>query len=137
WSQDGKYLVFTSFDVPDIGLYNDVGLNGDMKRGGQIAIASAEDSQVHDDAHVLVARQGGVTSYYPVISNDSKLIAFNRSTCGSDPDSYGSGYGSQTCDGYDDSSAAIWLTAPDGRAPIALGRANGSGANDNSWPRWS
>src|SRR5581483_9635750 len=112
WSQDGKYLVFTSFADPDVlSPYND-GLNGDMKRGGQIVIASAEDGNVHDDARVLVPRQSGVTSYYPVVSNDSKLIAFNRSTCAADPDVYGAGYGSQTCDGYDDSSATIWLTAP-------------------------
>jgi Tol biopolymer transport system component len=137
WSQDGKYLVFTSFDMPDMGMYNDTGLNGDMKRRGQIVIATAEDTQVHDDAKVLVARQSGVTSYYPVISNDSKLIAFVRSTCGSDPDVLGSGYGSQSCDGYDDSTGQLWLTAPDGRTAINLGRANGSGSNDNSWPRWS
>jgi hypothetical protein len=142
WSQDGKYLVFTSFSVPDVlSPYND-GLNGDMKRGGQIVIASAQGTSVNDDAHALVPRETGVTSYYPVVSNDSKLVAFCRSTCSSDPnqvDLYGSGYGDQTCDGYDDSSATLWLTTPDGgAAPISLDAANGAGStSDNSWPRWS
>jgi hypothetical protein len=142
WSQDGKYVVFTSFATPDVlSPYND-GLNGDMKKGGQIMIASSDGTMVNDDAKVLVPRQGNVTSYYPVVSNDSQLIAFSRSTCGTDPDLYGNGYGSQTCDGYDDSSGTLWLTTPGGGAPTYLANANGvsssvTGTNDNSWPRWS
>jgi len=33
-----------------------------------------------------VPRATGVTSFYPSISNDSKLVVFNQSNCGSDPD---------------------------------------------------
>src|SRR6185295_16464944 len=137
WSQDGKYLVFTSFAVPDVGMYNDSGLNGDMKRGGQIMLASADETRINDDAHVLVGREAGLTSYYPVVSNDGQLVAFTRSVCGNDPDIFGNGYGSQSCDGYDDSSATIWVTTPDGGAPVMLARANGAGTSDNSWPRFS
>ena len=57
-----------------------------MKRRGKIAIASADATGIHDDAHELVPRMNNVTSFYPSISNDSKLVVFNQSTCGTDPD---------------------------------------------------
>ena len=100
--------------------YNPTGLNGDMKRGGQISIASATATGINNDAHVLVPRENNVTKYYPAISNDDALVVYNQSTCGVDPDVYtnlttGVGvYGAQTCDGYDDSSATLWLTTPTG-----------------------
>jgi hypothetical protein len=147
WSQSGKYFVFTSFAVPDVAVayYNPTGLNGDMKRSGQVAIASASATGINDDAHVLVARENNVTKYYPAISNDDALVAYNQSICGIDPDVYtnlatGVGvYGAQTCDGYDDSSATLWLTSPTGASPLRLDNANG-GANvsyANARPQWS
>ncbi len=150
WSQTGKYLVFTSFAQPDIGTYNTAGLNGDMKRGGQIVIASATATAINDDAKVLVGRENNVTKYYPAISNDDALVVYNQSNCGADPDVYTNlsaqvgVYGQQTCDGYDDSSAALWLTSPSHSQPVRLDVAN-SGTTpgdprltyDNSWPRWS
>jgi hypothetical protein len=141
WAQDGSLFVFTSFDQPDIGTYNTDGLNGDMKRRGQIAIATADMMGVHDDARVLVPRATGVTSFYPSISNDSKLVVFNQSTCGTDPDVNRSDsntqYGNQSCDGYDDSSATVWIVKPDGGSPIKLTNANGPAGSGNSWPRFS
>ena len=139
WSQDGSLFVFTSFDQPDTGMYNTDGLNGDMKRRGKIAIASADANGVHDDAHDLVPRMNNVTSFYPSISNDNKLIVFNQSTCGADPDTYraSTDYGSQSCDGYDDTTATLWLTTPSGGNPVRLDNANGASGNDNSWPRFS
>jgi hypothetical protein len=148
WSQSGKYFVFTAFAVPDAApqYYNQTGLNGDMKKGGQIAIASATATGINNDAHVLVPRESGVTKYYPAISNDDALVVYNQSACGTDPDVYTNlqtmtgVYGAQTCDGYDDSSATLWLTTPmGGGSPQRLDNANGGpGATyDNSWPRWS
>jgi hypothetical protein len=145
WSQSGKYFAFTSFAVPDAvpQYYNPTGLNGDMKRGGQISIATASATGINNDAHVLVPRENNITKYYPAISNDDALVVYNQSTCGVDPDVYtnlstGVGvYGAQTCDGYDDSSATLWLTSPSGSVPQRLDNANGGATNDNSWPRWS
>jgi hypothetical protein len=141
WSQDGSRLVFTSFDQPDIGMYNTDGLNGDMKRRGKIAIATADMSGIHDDAKDLVMRGSNVTSFYPCISNDSKLVVFNQSTCGTDPDvnraTADTVYGNQTCDGYDDSSATLWIVSPDGGPTTRLDRANGPAGSGNSWPRFS
>ena len=142
WSQSGKFFAFTSFMQPDIGLYNPTGTNGDMKRGGQIVIATAGATSINDDAHVLVPREANVTKYYPAISNDDKLVVYNQSTCNGDIDLYTNGtvgaYGAQTCDGYDDSTATLWVTSPEGMRPVRLDAANGSSqTNDNSWPRWS
>src|SRR5262249_28144757 len=129
------------FDTPDIGTYNPDGLNGDMKRRGRIAIASGDMNGVNDDAHELVARQNNITSFYPSISNDNKLVVFNQSTCGADPDvnrsTSDTQYGNQTCDGYDDSSSTVWIVSPDGGSPIRLDAANGPAGSGNSWPRFS
>jgi hypothetical protein len=141
WSPDGSLFVFTSFDTPDSGSpnYNTDGLNGDMKRRGKIAIADADPSGIHDNARDLVPRMNGVTSYYPVISADNKLVVFNQSTCGTDPDAYHAAgdYGGQSCDGYDDTTATLWATTPGGGNPVRLDNANGPAGSDNSWPRFS
>jgi WD40-like Beta Propeller Repeat len=142
WSQDGSLFAFTSFDQPTIGTYNTDGLNGDMKRRGKIAIATADATGIHDNAHDLVPRANGVTSFYPSISNDNKLVVFNQSTCGTDPDPHRpdvdpTRYGNQTCDGYDDLSTTLWITTPGGGNPIRLDAANGPAGSANSWPRFS
>jgi WD40-like Beta Propeller Repeat len=141
WSLDGSLFAFTSFDQPDIGTYNPDGLNGDMKRRGKIAMASADANGVHDDAHDIVPRMNNVTSFYPSISNDNKLVVFNQSTCGTDPDVNRpdvdpTRYGNQTCDGYDDSSSTVWIVSPGGN-PVRLDAANGPAGSGNSWPRFS
>jgi hypothetical protein len=139
WSQDGTKFVFTSFASPSVGLYNETGLNGDMKKGGQIVIATADANGIHDDAKVLIKRDPNVTSYYPSISNDSQLVVFNTSTCGVEPDpnKLATDYGNQSCDGYDDSTAKLWIVSPNGGTSTVLAKANGEGNFDNSWPRFS
>ena len=147
WSLSGKYFLFTSFAVPDVAVqyFNPTGLKGDNKRGGQIAIASATATGVNDDAHVLVPRENNITKYYPSVSNDDALVVYDQSTCGLDPDVYTNlatavgVYGAQTCDGYDDSSATLWLTTPNAALPLRLDNANG-GPNvtyANARPQWS
>ncbi len=129
WSHDGKYLAFTSFNMAATAdtIGNPDGLNGDLRKGGQIAIADSDGSKIMDDAKVLVSRGNGLTNYYPCISEDSLYVVFNQSTCGSDPDfNSTAGYGTGTCDGYDDSTAKLWWvpisggawTTPTGRAPM-------------------
>jgi len=142
WSADGSLFVFTSFATPDIGTYNTDGLNGDMKRGGQIVIADGDPASIRDNARPLVPRANGVTNFYPSISNDSKLVVFNQSTCGSDPDvnraTADSQYGNQSCDGYDDSTSTLWIVKPSpGATATRLDNANGPAGSGNSWPRFS
>ena len=139
WSQDGSLFVFTSFDQPNTGLYNTDGVNGDMKKRGKIAFATADATGIHDDARELVPRQNNITSFYPSISNDNKLVVFNQSTCGTDPDLYraATDYGNQSCDGYDDTTTTLWITTPGGGNPVRLEAANGAPNWGNSWPRFS
>ena len=37
---------------------------------------------------MLVRAGAGVTKYYPAVSNDDKLVVYNQSTCGFDPNIY-------------------------------------------------
>ena len=129
WSHDGSLFVFTSFATPSIGLYNTTGLNGDMKKGGAIGIANADATGVMDNAQFLVNRGNNVTSFYPSISNDSKMVVFNQSTCGAEPDTNktSTDYGNQSCDGYDDSSTTLWVVSPTGGPTTRLDAANGTG----------
>ena len=95
-----------------------------------------------DNARPLVPRANGVTNFYPSISNDSKLVVFNQSNCGSDPDvnraTADSQYGNQSCDGYDDSTSTLWIVKPSpGATATRLDNANGPAGSGNSWPRFS
>ena len=146
WSHDGKYLVYTSFSQPATAdpTGNPGGLNGDLKTGGRIAIADATGESIMDDARVLVDRQNNKTSYYPVVSEDSQWVVYDQSDCGgnsaaTDINYNGTaGYGTGVCDGYDDSTARLYLVSADGALNISLDYANGGiGSYDNSWPRFS
>ena len=145
WSHDGSLLVYTSFNTPGLAdaTGNPGGLNGDLKTGGQIAIADASAESIIDDARVLVPRQSGVTSYYPCVSEDSKWVVFSQSNCGGNPNAVDinyngtAGYGTGVCDGYDDSSARLYLVDTGGATVISLDAASGGSANyDDSWPRF-
>jgi WD40-like Beta Propeller Repeat len=135
WSPDGNFFAFTSYD-PSQDTTTNSRFNGDTKTGGQIWVATADATGPHEDAHLIVPRASGVTSYYPAISNDGTLLAFNKSSCSGPPGVAGS-YGAGPCDGYDDISASLWLTDPDGKPPVNLVHANAGDTNSNSWPRWS
>jgi hypothetical protein len=141
WSQRGDAFAFTGFAAPSVGTGNADGLDGDEKVGGQIWVASASATAVHDDARLVVPREDGVTSYYPAISSDGRLLAFDKSTCGTgaepEPHKGALDYGNGPCDGYDDWTATLWLTTPAGGRQTRLDRANGPAAASNSWPRFS
>ena len=134
WSPDGTRFAFTSYKPTD-DMQSSSRMNGDTKTGGQIWSATADPSGPKEDAKLIVPRQPGVTSYYPAISHDGQLLVFNKSSCSGAMNP--GGYGTGPCDGYDDITATLWLTDPAGKPPIELARANGGGANSNSWPRWS
>jgi hypothetical protein len=145
WSHDGSHLVYTSFSTAGpADTYNVGGLDGDLKTGGQIAIADATPSSITDDASILVPRQAGYTDYYPCVSEDSNYVVYNQSSCGSNPAAADvaydgpNAYGSEVCDGYDDSTAKLWWASISGAGNVSLDNANGGSNNyDNSWPRFS
>jgi hypothetical protein len=139
WSARGDLLAFTGFASASVGLYNMTGLNGDEKTGGQIWVATAERTGIHDDATVIVPRADGVSSFYPTISSDSRLLVFDRSTCSSaiDPNHAATDYGNGACDGYDDWTADLWVTTPQGGPAVRLDRADGLMPASNSFPRFA
>jgi hypothetical protein len=143
WSHDGTKFVYTSFATPAAAdMYDVGGLDGDLKTGGQIAIADATTESITDDASVLVPRQSGFTDYYPCVSEDSNWVVYDQSSCGSNPNAtdvaYDINYGLQVCDGYDDSTAKLWWVSSTGTGNVRLDNANGGDSvYDNSWPRFS
>jgi hypothetical protein len=145
WSHSGKLLAYTSFSQAAAAdaTGNPNGLNGDLKTGGRIAIADSDGESIMDDARVLVDKQNGVTSYYPCVSEDDNWVIYNQSSCGSNSsatETYNgtANYGTGVCDGYDDSSAKLFLVSTDGNTMLNLDSANGGSNNyDNSWPRFS
>ena len=139
WSSTGTYFVFASYPSALPGMYNPIGTNGDLKTGAQIMIADATAIGVTDNARVLVPRKAGFTSFYPVVSPDDVLIVYDQSACGvggTDVNKMAIDYGAGPCDGYDDSTAELWLTTPGGQTPVRLTNANGGPGSDNSWPRF-
>ena len=70
--------------------------------------------QTRVDLH-LHSYASNVTSYYPCVSEDSKWVVFNQSNCAGNPNATdvnyngSAGYGTGVCDGYDDSSAKLYL----------------------------
>jgi hypothetical protein len=140
WSHDGTLFAYTSFNTSS----PHGGTNGDLKLNGRIVIADATPETVMDDARVLVDRESNMSKYYPCTSEDSNYVVFNVSTCGSgdDPAPLGGGYGTGSCDGYDDASAELWWTPASGGGPTRLDNANGIVNGNvinysNSWPRFS
>ncbi|HEY2900768.1 MAG TPA: hypothetical protein VGL59_09350 [Polyangia bacterium] len=141
WSPSGKLFTFVSFDfaaltAASLGPPGEVNRkNGDLKTGAQILIADSDGKTITDPPRVLVPRKAGFTSYYPSISDDDALVAFNQSDCKGL--SKGAPYGQDPCDGYDDISATLNVISAKGGTPISLARASGAANGDNSWPRWS
>jgi hypothetical protein len=138
WSLDGRLFALVSWLPGQFGAppaSDLLGLDGDVKTGGQIWIAPSDGQTIQDQATPLVPRAPGITSYYPCISDDDALVVFNQSSC-SGP-STNRGYGDGPCDGYADPSARLFLVAPGGGTPVALDRASGPSNSMSSWPRFS
>ncbi len=138
WSADGKLFAFVSWVPGQNGALpaTDVnGLNGDTKQGGQIWTAPSDGMTIPDAATLLVPRAAGVTSFYPAVSDDDRLVVFDQSSCSGPPTA--AGYGNAPCDGYDDVSSRLFVIPPAGGTPLALANANGADDSSNSWPRFS
>ncbi len=139
WSPSGKLFTFVSFDFAAIKALGAEGEgdrhNGDLKPGAQVLIADSDGKTISDPPRVLVPRKAGFTSYYPSISDDDALVAYNQSDCKGL--SKAAPYGQDPCDGYDDVTTTLNLVSTKGGAPIELGHAGGAANSGNSWPRWS
>jgi hypothetical protein len=133
WSPDGKNLAFVSWNPNENGASDSH--NGDLVRGGQIWTSPSDGSTMTGTPKVLVPRKAGTTSYYPTISDDGSLVAFNQSRCDGPPGT--GGYGKDPCDSYADVSARVMLVHTAGGTPVDLAHLNGDATYTSSWPRWA
>jgi hypothetical protein len=143
WSAKGDIFSFVGYMPAGSPQYDTGDLNGNETVGAQIWTAPVSGT-TFGTPKLLVPRESGLSEYYPAISDDSALVAFNESSCAGPSSPGADGYGESPCDGYDDPSARLRLVAATGGAPVELDRASGrtaqwptSGTWTNSWPRWA
>ncbi len=91
----------------------------------------------------LVPAMLGKNRYYPSISPDGTLVAYDESTCTSGTPALGQ-VPDKSCNGDVDPTATMFLTSWSGSAPVPLAHANSPGVADgtttaltNSFPRWA
>lgn len=128
WSADGQHIAFTRMGIP--------GTNQRMFKGAIEVIT--DEGGTWSAPRVVVPSLAGRNRYYPAISPDGGLIAFNESVC---PVSEAH----PSCDADTDPTAMLHIVslAP-GATPIALAAANAPGELDagqtaltNSYPKWN
>jgi hypothetical protein len=147
WSYNGDLLTFASW-VPDTSssfphTYDPEDINGNEIPNAQIWTAPATGTTFGTPS-VLVPRTMGLTEYYPTISEDSALVAFDESSCSGPATPSADGYGASPCDSYDDPSAHLRLVAASGGTPVDLDKASQRTSGwpttstwTNSWPRFA
>jgi hypothetical protein len=143
WSYSGDLLTFASWVPTGAPEYDPEDINGNEIVGAQIWTASATGT-TFGTPNLLVPRTSGVTEYYPTISEDSTLVAFDESSCSGPASPSADGYGESPCDSYDDLSAHLRLVSVKGGAPVDLDKASQrvsgwptTGTWTNSWPRFA
>jgi hypothetical protein len=132
WSADGTLFAFASWLPP-----NGQQLTGDIVTGAQLWMASVDATGAFQTPKVLVGRTANKTEYYPAISDDSKYVVFDESSCDGPPTPQSSNWGLGPCDSYDDPSARLRIVASAGGTPADLARASGTDNWTTSWPRFS
>jgi hypothetical protein len=143
WSYAGDLLTFASWVPTGAPNYDPQDINGNEIVGAQIWTASSTGTTFGTPT-VLVPRTSGLTEFYPTISEDSQLIAFDESSCAGPPSPSADGYGASPCDSYDDPSAHLRLVSAKGGTPVNLDNASQRTMSwpttstwTNSWPRFA
>jgi hypothetical protein len=139
WSPKGDLLAFTGW-VPNTAMTssNDPNnTNGDETPNAEIWITSVTGDTTFGAPTKLVPQVSGKSEYYPAISDDSKFVVFNESSCSGPGAPSGEVYGLSPCDGYDDASATVRMVPTTGGAPVYLTKASQNDNWSNSWPRFA
>jgi hypothetical protein len=143
WSYDGSLLTFASWVPTGAPEYDPEDINGNEIVGAQIWTAPATGTTFGTPS-ILVPRASGVTEYYPTVSEDNALVAFDESSCSGPASPSADGYGASPCDSYDDPSAHLRLVAKSGGTPVDLDKASqrtsgwpSTSTWTNSWPRFA
>ena len=154
WSPKGDLLVFASWQG-QASACTATSLSGsctgDLIQNAQLWIAAVMGATggalpTFGTPTLLVPRTTNKTEYYPAISDDSKFVIFNESSCDGPSTPGTDNWGGGACDSYDDPSATLRLVSATGGSPVYL--ANASNVKDpsvsssqqtwsNSWPRFS
>ncbi len=155
WSPKGDLIAFASW-VGQASACTPTSLSGsctgDLIDNAQLWIApvtlanGGTNLPTFGTPTLLVPRTTNKTEYYPAISDDSKFVIFNESSCDGPSTPGADNWGGGPCDSYDDPSATLRLVPTSGGAPVYL--ANASNVKDptltaaqqtwtDSWPRFS
>lgn len=155
WSPKGDLITFASW-VGQASACTATSLSGsctgDLIQNAQLWIAPVTLATApgalptFGTPMLLVPRNTDKTEYYPALSDDSKFVIFDESSCDGPSTPGSDNWGGGPCDSYDDPSATLRLVSATGGSPVYL--ANASNVNDptvsatqqtwsNSWPRFS
>ena len=155
WSPKGDLLTFASWVGQASGCTATSlsgGCTGDLIQNAQLWIAQVTGADAgtalptFGAPTLLVPRAANKTEYYPAISDDSKFVVFDESSCDGPSTPGIDNWGGGACDSYDDPSATLRLISSTGGSPVYL--ANASNVKDpavsstqqtwsDSWPRFS
>jgi hypothetical protein len=132
WSADGSKIVYVRQ-----GQAYEGGVNNQRFYSGRIDIVSDQGNGTFGAPITVVDTATGKNRYYPSFSPDSKLLAFNESTCPG-------GTVGIDCNADSDPSATVYVVKPEvGATPVLLAKANARGRLDttndlrNSWAKWA
>jgi hypothetical protein len=130
WSYKGDLLTFASWVPTGVLNADPEDRNGNEIIGAQIW-TSPVTGTTFGTPTLLVPRSPGLTEYYPTVSEDSQLIAFDESSCSGPSSPNGDGYGQSPCDSYDDPSAHLRLVSASGGTAVNLDNAS---QRTSGWP---
>ena len=112
-------------------------MNNQRFYSGRIDMVSDQGNGTFGAPVTVVDAATGKNRYYPSFSPDSKLLAFNESTCPG-------GTIGIDCNADSDPSATVYVVKPEaGATPVLLAKANARGRLDttsdlrNSWAKWT
>jgi hypothetical protein len=133
WSADGSRIVYVRQ-----GQAYEGGVNNQRFYQGRIDMVTDQGNGTFGGVTTILDAVAGKNRYYPSFSPDSKLLAFNESTCPA-------GTPDIDCNADSDPTATVYVATPTANAtPVLLAKANGPGKLDtgttalrNSWAKWA
>ena len=135
YSADGSQVVFVapgSFAFPSYTRTDDNHFSG-----GSIFTMSANGTTFGTPTPLVTS--AGENNYYPAFSPDGAFVVFNRVPLTGAPGACTNTATAGSCpnDAFSNPNARIFIVPAAGGTPVDLASINGSGALENSWPRFA